>query len=152
MILIFFVAGCRTATIPEPTKNLVSPETPLPIVKQIILRSINNSGKTQWDAPTTTAQKVLREVFASISTHNRWDIEAIEPDGIRASTRHRNKHYVAVKVHYTDTEWWVAIVDGKNIKFDGESIHEKAILWVEALEQRIRRAFGTYQTMIELEQ
>ncbi|MCZ6624277.1 MAG: hypothetical protein O7B35_08630 [Deltaproteobacteria bacterium] len=144
------MAGCLGALIPEPTKNAVPAGMALEDVRRLIVLSIDKSTKTQWDNPASTSQKVLREVFAALQASNKWGIESIEPSAIRAAT-HPRSHYVAVKVHFTEAEWWVVIVDGRRIRFDGERIHEKALFWVDSLEQHIRRAFGTYQTMIELE-
>jgi hypothetical protein len=146
------LAGCHTVQIPEPTKNLVPPGMPLETVRRLIVLSIDrSSANSEWENPTTTSQKVLKEVFTILKSNSQWHIEAIEPQAVRAAFRHRS-HYVAAKVHFTESEWWVAIVDGTNIKFDGERIHEKGLLWRDNLEHQIRRAFGTYQTMIELEE
>jgi len=145
LLLVLGMAGCLGALIPEPTKNPVPAGLALKDVRRLIVLSIDKSAKTQWDNPTTTSQKVLREVFASLQASNKWGIESIEPNAIRAAT-HPRSHYVAVKVHFTEVEWWVVIVDGRRIKFDGERIHKKAIFWVDSLEQHIRRAFGSYQT------
>lgn len=151
LLCVLGMVGCHTVSIPEPTKNLVPPGMPLETVRRLIVLSIDeSSAKSEWENPTTPSQKVLKEVFAVLKSRSHWRIEAIEPQAIRAAIRHRS-HYVAAKVQFTESEWWVVIVDGRRIKFDGESIHEKGLLWVDDLEQQIRRAFGTYQTMIELE-
>ncbi len=146
------LSACNTSVIPAPTKNLIPPNIPLDQVKPIILKSLQNSHKTQWDNPQSTGQMVAGEIFGALRGYTGWNSEKIEPGQIRASTLRRSKHYVAVNISYTESEWWLTIVEGKNIKFDGERIHEEALLWVQQLEHRIRLAFGTYQTTRELEE
>jgi len=150
IMIMVILGGCHTAVIQQPTKNHVPSGMSVADVRRLITASVGLASRTQWDNSTTTAQKVMKEIFSMYNARSEWRIESIEPRAIRASIAQRGKYYVAVKVHFTETEWWLEIVDGKNIKYDGEHIHEKAILWVFDLERKIRRALGDYQVRVEL--
>lgn len=104
-------------------------------IRLLIVLSIDRSARANWDTPSTTSQKALQEVFAEGQTNTRWSVEAIEANTIRAEFSHRggnhySQYYASVHIHFTKAEWWITIIDGRNLGFDGERIHKNALLWV----------------------
>ncbi len=143
LIATLLFSACSTAVIPEPKKNFIPSGMSQSEVKQTILKAIARL------APTTTSQIVLHDILSVHGASSHWYVEKVEPQVIRAATRPRGQHYVAVNVQYTETQWWVTIVDGENIKFDGKHIHENALPWVQKLERTLHQAFLSYQIGVD---
>jgi hypothetical protein len=50
---------------------------PLETVRRLIVLSIDrSSSKSEWENPTMTSQKMLKEVFAILKSSSQWHIEA----------------------------------------------------------------------------
>lgn len=150
------IVGCRSALIPAPTKNPIPAGMSLEDIKLLIALSIDPSVKTNWNTTSTPSQKALKEMFTSGQSNPQWSLEAIEPRAITAGYskrigKHYSQYYLAVRIHFSNTERWIAIIDGTKLGFDGERIHKNALVWVSGLEQKNRQSFGTYQAMVELE-
>ncbi len=157
LLLSVGLVGCRSALIPIPTKNPVPRGMPLEDVRLLIALSIDPLSKTNWNPSSTPSQRALKEMFAGGQSNPQWRLEAIEPQAITAgfskrTGKHYSQYYLAVRVHFSEANWWIAIIDGPQLGFNGERIHKNALVWVNELEQGIRQRFKTYQTIVELEQ
>lgn len=149
--------GCRSALIPIPTKNPIPPGMSLEDVRLLIALSIDPLAKANWNTTATPSHKVLKEMSVGGQSNPEWRLESIELQAIGAAFskrtgKHYSQYYLAIRIHFTETEWWIAIIDGPQLGFDGERIHKNALVWVNELEQGIRQRFKTYQTIVELEQ
>ncbi len=150
---VLFVAlfmGCSTVTIPNPVANRVPHGLPFQDIQPIILLTIEESKKTESNPAPSTSERFMNSLADTLEASNEWRVEAIQPNGIRAAT-HRNTQSVVISVRYSKTRWWIKILDGRNVRYDGHHIHENAIVWVNQLEKRIRRAFDIYETIRDLE-
>ncbi len=150
---VLFVAlfvGCSTVTIPNPVANRVPQGLPFHDIQPIILLTLEGSKKTESNNATSTSERFMHALANTLETSSEWSVKAIQPNGIRAAT-HRNTQSVVISVRYSKTRWWIKILDGRNVRYDGHHIHENAILWVDQLEEQIRRAFEIYETIRDLE-
>lgn len=150
VLFIALFVGCSTVTIPNPVANRVPNGLPFQDIQPIILLTIEGSKDTPSSKGTSTSQRLMHALADTLETSSAWSVEAIQPTGIRAAT-HRNTQSVVISIRYSKTRWWIKILDGGNVRYDGHHIHENALLWVNQLEKRIRRAFSIYETIRELE-
>ncbi len=142
--------GCSIVTIPNPAANRVPNGLAFQEIQPIILFTIEGSKETDSNNTTSTLQRFMNSLTDTLGANSEWSVEAIQPNGIRAAT-HRNTQSVVISVRYSKSRWWIKILDGRNVRYDGHHIHENAMLWVNALEKRIRRAFEIYDTIRTLE-
>jgi len=49
-----------------------------------------------------------------------------------------------IEIQYIDTEITFKIVDSRNLKQSGNSIHKKALVWLSDLERIVRATLGKY--------
>ncbi len=138
--------GCSTVTIPNPVANRLPNGLPFEEIRPIILLTIEGSKKTDSNSDTSTSQRFMNSLADTLEARSEWNVEAIQPNGIRAAT-HRNTQSVVISIRYSKSRWWIKILDGLNVRFDGHHIHENALLWVHTLEKRIHRAFEIYDTI-----
>ncbi len=154
LLLSVGLVSCRSALIPTATKNPIPSGMSLEDVRLLIALSIDGSVKTNWSTTPTPSHKILQELFANSQTDSLWTLENIETKTIRAKYTIRKDEFYSVSLHinFSDVEWWIAIVDGRNLGFNGERIHKNALVWVDHLEQKIRQNFNAYQILLKLNQ
>ncbi len=150
VLFVALLVGCSTVTIPNPVANRVPNGVPFQNVQPIILSTIEGAKKTDSHNATSTLERFMNSLADTLEASSEWSVEAIQPNGIRAVT-HRNAQSVVISIRYSKTRWWIKILDGGNVRYDGHHIHEKALLWVHTLETRIHRAFEIYDTIRALE-
>ncbi len=150
VLFLTLIVGCSTVTIPNPVANRVPSGLLFQDIQPIILLTIEGSQETTSSNATSTLQRFMKSLANTLEANSEWSVEAIHSNGIRAVT-HRNTQSVVISVRYSKTRWWIKILDGRNVRYDGHHIHENAILWVNQLEIRIRRAFEIYETIKALE-
>lgn len=148
------LVGCRSALIPPATKNPIPSGMSLEDVRLLIALSIDGSVKANCSTTPTPSHKVMKELFAISQTDLLWTLDNIETKTIRATYSIRKDEFysVSLHIHFSETEWWIAIVDGRNLGFNGERIHKNALVWVGNLEQKIRQKFNAYQILLKLNQ
>ncbi len=150
MLFVALSVGCSTVTLPNPVANRLPHGLAFQEIQTIILFTIEGSKKTDSKDTMSTSQRFMNALADTLEASSEWSVEAIQPNGIRAAT-HRNTQSVEISVRYSKSRWWIKILDGRNVRYDGHHIHENALLWVHALETRIHRAFEIYDTIRALE-
>jgi len=74
-------------------------------------------------------------------TSTGWFLEAWDDQLIAAGFQHK-AHYLRVSIRVEVAGVVLSISDSKNLDQAGGSIHENALVWVDALELDIRRTLG----------
>ena len=141
--------GCSTVTIPNPVANRLPIGLPFQDIQPIIFFTIEGSRESDSKNAMSTSQRFMNSLADTLETSSDWSVEAIQPNGIRAAT-HRNTQSVTISVRYSKTRWWIKILEGSNVRYDGHHIHEDAMLWVNQLEKNGFAVHLTSTTPYEL--
>ena len=150
VLFVTLFVGCSTVTIPNPVANRVPNGLAFQDIQLIILLTIEGSKKIDSNSDTSLSQRFMNSLADTLEASSEWSVEAIQPNGIRAAI-HRNTQSVVISIRYSKTRWWIRILDGRNVRYDGHLIHENAMMWGNAREKRIHRAFEVYDTIRALE-
>jgi len=71
-----------------------------------------------------------------------WYFEDRQPGKVYAGFQDR-RFYMRVAVRYDARNVTMEIVDSRGLKQSEDRIHKRAFVWLQQLEQRVRRALGT---------
>jgi hypothetical protein len=76
-----------------------------------------------------------------------WYPESVEKGVIYAGyERNGGKHYLRVAIEYTDDAVKIRFVESRGVSQVDNRIHRNAVIWIDQLEVRIRRALGKTAT------
>jgi len=138
--LTFALAACTT-TIPEPQTIVVPSGLSREQVRNALVAALQP--RRQATRPPVVATNVATILAAEVLYGDRpwWQPEGEEPGAIYASYA-KDKHYLRVRIDYSQSAVAVQIVGSRNLDQSGTRIHANAVVWVENLEQAIRVEMG----------
>ena len=76
-----------------------------------------------------------------------WYFEDRQPDVVYAGFQER-RVYMRVAVRYDAHNVTMEILDSRGLKQSEDRIHKRAFVWLQQLEQRVRRALGTLASRV----
>jgi hypothetical protein len=146
--LVMCLVACSTVRNVSPPPISVSSKLTENNVELAILMAIGDRTAPPKLAPgEKVTDSVLSGVIDSASNNARrqkesWYFEDREPRTVYAGFQDR-RFYMRVAVRYDTRNITMEIVDSRGLKQSGDRIHKRAFVWLQQLEQRVRRSLGT---------
>jgi len=144
-LVIIFLAACTTTKNISPPATLIPPTLSKEEAEFAIILSLKNAPKSeQQSAGMEMANKILNYALGEgYSRRQYWFYEGRGRDAVYAGFHHR-KFYMRTEIRYNDREVIFKIVDSRNLKQSGSSIHKKALQWLGYLERDVRATLGAF--------
>jgi len=95
----------------------------------------------ETNAGVEITNNIIRAVLGTKKQY--WFYEGRGRDLINAGFRYRS-FYMRAEVRYDEKEIIFKIVESRNLKQSGDSIHKKALVWLNYLEQDVRATLGAF--------
>ena len=138
--------SCQTAPIPSPSVIEVPPGVSLSQVQVAILTAITERPEPPpYDDTVVLGQAgdaIIWSLFKqSVAQQNAWFPESYSAGVIYAGLQIRS-HYLRVAIRYDTEAVRTEIVESRNLDQSKTRIHENALVWVDRLNVKIRRALG----------
>lgn len=142
----FFLASCKTAPIPTLPVIKVPPGLSVQQVELAILSGILNqrppeSYDPRSDMPDDEFQQLVWKHYLQSASARSWFPESRSPGVIEAAVNARS-HYLRVALAYDTTSIRMKILESRNLRQSGGRIHKRAVVWLDHLEEHIRRELG----------
>lgn len=140
LVVLLSLVACTT------TKNISPPPTKIPTslskaeAEYAIISALKDAPKEN-NAGVEITDNILRAVLGTRKQY--WFYEGRGRDLINAGFRYRS-FYMRAEVHYDDSEVNFKIVESRNLKQSGDSIHKKALVWLNYLERDVRATLGAF--------
>jgi hypothetical protein len=84
---------------------------------------------------------ILSELQSSDPSREAWFPESVEPGVIYAGYQ-RGRHYLRAAIRFDERTIIASISDSRNLDQSENRINEHAVIWMDQLEGRMRRAIG----------
>ena len=147
VVALAFTLGCRTVLIEERASITVPAGLNANDVEVAVLYELANQNVpadlTPGERIANNAMKALF-LFRYQNVSDRqpgWYPESAEPGVVHAGFEKR-AYYLRVAIEYTDSAIRVRLLESKNLAQTDQRIHKSAVVWIDQLEMRIRRALG----------
>ena len=142
-----FTLGCKTVPIEQRASIAVPAGLNANDVEVVVLYELANQNVPANLKPgeriANNAMKALFFPFyQSVSDRKAgWYPESIE-QGVVYAGFEKGRYYLRVAIEYTDSVVQTRLIESKNLSQTGWRIHKSAVVWIDQLEMRIRRALG----------
>jgi len=145
LILIILLGGCTTTRNISPPPTLIPPILSKEEAEFAIISSLNDAPiAKEQSAGMGMANKILGYVLGeNYSRLQYWYYEGRGKNAVYAGFHYKN-FYMRTEIKYNDTEITFKIVDSRNLKQSGKSIHKNALVWLNKLERNVRANLGKY--------
>ena len=140
LLVVLTLSACAT------TKNISPPPTMIPssLSKAEAQYAIMSALK---DAPkeTNVGIKITNQIFgAALGVRKQYWFYEGRGKGLINAGFHYRSFYMRVEIYYNDKEVNFKIVDSRNLKQSGNSIHKNALIWLSHLERDVRATLGAF--------
>lgn len=145
LVLIILLVGCTTTRNISPPPTLIPPTLSKEEAESAIILSLKDAPMAkEQSAGMGMANKILGYVLGeNYSRLQYWYYEGRGRDAVYAGFHYKN-FYMRTEIKYNDTEITFKIVDSRNLKQSGNSIHKNALVWLNSLERDVRTNLGKY--------
>jgi hypothetical protein len=142
------LAACSTVqNVSPPPISVPSKLTEDDVELAILMAIADRTGQPKLAPGEKVTDSVLSAVVDPVNNTARrqkelWYFEDREPRTVYAGFQDR-RFYMRVAVRYDARKVTMEIVDSRGLKQSEDRIHKRAFVWLQQLEQRVRRALGT---------
>jgi len=147
IVLLGFVAGCRTTSIENVKRIMVPQNLTLQETKFAIARSVAPEtapdGWKNWEKITDAA---IGAAFGARyqrqhQYNGAWYVESVEPKAVVFGFTNRG-YYLRVRMTIDGGQIVPVIEDSNGLRQSENSIHKNAVEWINRLEIRMRSSLG----------
>ena len=147
LALVTTLAACKTAEIPQSWTTPIPSGLTTEEAAIAIAGMLTNPGDAAENEKQTVFRftpfggRIFEQSLQAGMTSTGWFLEVWDDQLITAGFQHK-LHYLRAVIRVDEASIVTAISDSKNLKQEGKTIHENALVWVDALQVDIRRMLG----------
>jgi len=144
--LLVTLASCSTVPLPEAIEIEVPPGLTAQQVELAILSGILNQRPPETYDPRVGLselefQALVWNHYLRSASARSWFPESREPGYVVAAVSAR-RHYLRVGISFDTQTISIRLLESRNLRQSDTRIHERVPLWLDRLEEHIRRELG----------
>ena len=147
MVVLACTLGCKSSKL-VPIKQRASIAVPAGLnandVEVAVLYELADQQVPADRAPGERTESLFRKLVGSPDA-GMWYPESVE-QGLVYAGFEKGQHYLRVAIEYTDSAVQIRLIESRNLLQIDQRIHRNAVVWIDQLEVRIRRALGKTAT------
>lgn len=144
--LLLALAGCKTVPLPEPIEievpaSLTAQQVELAILSGILNKRPPANYDPRVGLPEAEFQSLVWDHYLQSASARSWFPESREPGYVVAAVSAR-RHYLRVGISFDTRVITIRILESRNLLQSSGRIHKRVPLWLERLNEHIRRELG----------
>lgn len=140
LLAVLNLSACTTTENISPASIAIPASLSMSEAEFAIMLTLKGAPKVSNIAIAIT-DKILAGVFGVRKQY--WFYEGRGQNLVNAGFHYRN-FYMRVEISYNEKDVNFKIVDSRNLKQSGNSIHKKALVWLSHLELDVRETLGAF--------